>query len=202
MIVRAGMTLLELVIALAVAATAMAAGYAALASMIDHRDRVVHATETIARGTAERWMLESWLTGARLTPEGSISFRGLDGETRDHLSDDELTFLTTAPTPLGASETVVHLAVERDSQPPNRGLVADLTEWNGLAARRVVIDSAVAGLSLRYITGVLGQRQAVPSWISSSVLPAGVIVTLTATPGDSLTAALQLPIAVPLRGGR
>lgn len=202
MIARPGMTLLELVIALAVAAMAMAAGYSALASMVDHRARVAHATDAVIRGAAERWMLESWLTGARLTPEGSIAFRGLDGETLDHLSDDELTFLTTAPTPLGASETVVHLVVERDSVPSRRGLIADLTEWNGLGARRVIIDSAVAGLSLRYITGVLGQRQAVPSWISSSVLPAGVVMTLTPTQGDSLPSALGLPIAVPLRGGR
>ena len=202
MTARAGMTLLELVIALVVAATAMAAGYSALGSMVDHRARAVHATDAIARGAAVRWMLESWLIGARLTPEGSVTFRGLDGETMDHMPDDELTFLTTAPTPLGAAETVVHLSVERDSQPPNRGLVADLSVWNGLGARRVVIDSMATGLTLRYVTGVLGQRQAVPSWISSSVLPAGVILTLTAAHGDSLTDALRLPIVVPLRGGR
>jgi prepilin-type N-terminal cleavage/methylation domain-containing protein len=199
---RSGLTLLELVVALTVTAMALAGGYAAFGTIADRREQVERSTDDVVRAAAVRRMLVAWLSGAHLTVDQTgPSFQGLDG-VHDHAPDDALTFLTTAATPLGARETVVHLYVARDSAGPERGLVADLTEWPGTGSKRVLLSSAVHGLDIAYISGVLGARQRLPSWISTSVLPAGLVLTLSAAPGDSLPPLLRLPIVLPFRGGQ
>ncbi len=199
---RAGLTLIELVVALAITGLAVAAGYGALGAIVDHRGRVEEGSAAVARAAAEWGMLQSWLAGAHLTiEEGGPSFRGLDGMTGDS-ADDELTVLTTAPTPLGAGETILRLHVDRDDKTPERGLVATFAAWRGAATGRLEIDPRVTGLELRYRSSLLSGAAWLPSWISSSVLPAGVEVTLIGEGSDTLPALLRLPLVVPLAGGR
>jgi len=143
---RAGLTLIELVVALTISSLAMAAGYGALGAIVDHRRRVEEASAAVARAAAERGLVESWLAGAHLTvEEGGPAFRGLDGVSGDS-ADDELTVLTTTPTPLGTGETIVRLYVDRDERTPERGLTAAFAEWRGTAVGRLEIDDTLPAL--------------------------------------------------------
>jgi type II secretory pathway pseudopilin PulG len=196
------MTLLELVVGLAVTGLALAAGYAAFASVIDHRQRAEAATAAIARESAVRQTLASWLAGARLTVEESGPvFQGVDGVHGSH-ADAELTLMTTAPTPLGVGNTVVRLFIDRDEETPERGLVAELSEWRGAARERVEIEPLAAGLEIRYLSGIHAERQWLASWVSSSVLPAGIEVRLQAAHPDTLPGLLALPVLVSFVGSR
>ncbi len=148
----------------------------------------------------QRAEIVAWLSGARLTAdEGGPLFNGLDG-LDGHTPSDEVSFLTTAPTPLGAGETMVRLYLDRDTTTRERGLVAAFSEWRGGRSTRLELDSTVAGMDIRYLSGLLGPRAWLPSWISSTLLPAAVEIRVIAKPGKRLPPLLQMPILVPLRG--
>ena len=197
---RAGMTLVELLLGLTIAGLALAVGAAALASVLDHSERAIAAAE-VAETAAIRRALIGWLAGARVAPgQQGGSFQGMDAE-RWGTPDDELVFLTDAPTPLGGT-TLVRLAVDRDPRTPEYGLVAELWEWRGTRARRVWIEPHVSGVQARYLTAVTGERQWLPSWISGWALPAGVELRLIAEEPDSLPGLLRVPITVGIGGGR
>lgn len=197
-----GLTLMELVVALAITGLIMAAGYGALGAVIDQRARATEAMDAALRAAAVRSSLEAWVAGARLSAEESGAvFRGLDG-VFDRLPDDELTFVTTASTPLGHGEALVRLYVDRDEETPERGLVAAFSEPRGTRTMRLEVEPRVAGLELRYVSHLVRGRRTLPSWISTTVLPAGVELTLVPARGDSLPALLRRPLVVPLASGR
>jgi prepilin-type N-terminal cleavage/methylation domain-containing protein len=197
-----GMSLLELIVGLTITGVVLAAGYAAFSSILDHRQRADETTRELAHAAAVRHTLTAWLAGARLTAEqDGPDFRGFDGEHHG-LPDAELTFLTTAATPLDVGHTIVRLYIDRDEATPARGLTAELLEWRGQKLARLEIDPRAAGLGLRYLTGVSGHRRWLPSWISSSVLPLGVELVLVSDEADPLPDLLRLPILVPFGSGR
>jgi prepilin-type N-terminal cleavage/methylation domain-containing protein len=202
---RTGMTLVELVVGLAITGLALAAGYAALGAAIDHRARANEATDALLRDAMVRQTLHRWLAAARVSAEENApAFAGVDGEHQG-LPDAELSFLTTAPTPVDAAVTRVRLYVDRDPATPERGLVAELSAWRGAVVgqpRRLVMEPRAAGLEVRYLSGVPGARQWLSSWISSSVMPAGLELRLVAAATDSLPAVLALPVHVSYTGAR
>lgn len=189
------MTLLELIVGLTITGMAITAGYGALATLITNGDRAGEALDSTLRVAGERRQLNQWLAGARLLIEGGPTFRGLDG-TDEHRPSDDLSFLTTAPTPLGIGNTVVRLYVDRDTLTPERGLVAEFSRWPAPASRRMEIDSRVDGLDCHYFTRMLNQAEWLPSWISNTILPAAVEVRLSPVGNDSLPALLALPLVV------
>ena len=63
----------------------------------------------------------------------------------------------------------------------------------------VEMDPRVTGLALRYFSEPLGHRGWLPSWISRSLLPSGIEVSLT---GDSLPPLLVLPMLVAVGSNR
>ena len=196
------MTLLELIVGLTVTGLALTAGFGALGTVGDRRARLEASMNAVARAATLRADIAAWLGDARLVAdEGGPNFRGLDG-SRNRIPDDDLTFLTTAPTPLGTGETIVRLYVDRDSTTAERGLTAVFGEWRGLGLARLELDTSVAGLDVRYLSGVLGRRAWLPSWISSTLLPAGVELRLIPGPADTLAPLLRLPILVPFRNGQ
>jgi hypothetical protein len=71
----------------------------------------------------------------------------------------------------------------------------------GRTTRRTLADE-VHGLDVHYLSGVLGARRWLPSWVSTSVLPVGVEVRLVPPPGESLHPTLALPLRVHLEAGR
>jgi len=199
---RRGMTLLELIVGLAITGVTAAVGYGVFASMVDHQARAEAEGDGVARAAAARRMVIQWLTGARLlVDEAGPPFQGLDGVYQD-VPDDELTFLTEAAGPEAYGQTVIRLHIDRDSVTPEQGLTAELTPWRGARAERVEIEPRAAGLDVRYLTRMLGGAEWLPSWISSTVLPVGIEVTLLLVPGDSLPPLLRLPLVVPIGSGR
>jgi type II secretory pathway pseudopilin PulG len=196
------MTLLELIVGITVTGLALTAGFGALGMVGDRRARLEASMNAVAHAATLRADLAAWVGDARLVAdEGGPNFRGLDG-VRGHIPDDDLTFLTTAPTPLGTGETIVRLYIDRDSATAERGLTAVFAEWRGVSLTRVELDTSVVGLDIRYLSGVLGRRAWLPSWISSTLLPAGVELRLIAATPDSLAPLLQLPVLVPFRNGQ
>jgi prepilin-type N-terminal cleavage/methylation domain-containing protein len=200
---RRGFTLLELVIALSISAIAIAAGYGAFAFLVDRRADAETATRETMRSWGTRATLTEWLAGTRLDPQGGIAaeFKGLHG-TRANRADDELTFLTTASTPLGDGESLVHLYIARDAAGASRGLAADLELWRGTQRTTVLLDSTVVSLEIAYRSSVFTAPVWSSSWVSNTVLPSGVRLTMLAAKGDSLSPLLRLPIVVALEGGR
>jgi type II secretory pathway pseudopilin PulG len=196
------MTLLELIVGLTVTGLALTAGFGALGMLGERRERLEAAMNTVARAATLRAAIVAWLGDARLVAEeGGPGFRGLDGD-KERTPDDDLTFVTTAPTPLGTGETIVRLYVDRDTATAERGLTAVFAEWRGLALTRVELDTSITGVDIRYLSGVLGRRAWLPSWISSTLLPAGVELRLLAAPADTLAPLLRMPILVPFRNGQ
>lgn len=199
---RTGLTLVELVVSLAVTGLALAAGYGVLGMIVDLRQSAGDVDEQAIRAAVIRDEIRSWIAGARLTTDpGGPSFRGLDG-VKEERPDDSLVFLTAAPTPLGARETIVRLFVDRSEETPERGLVAEFLEWPEGERTMIEIELRVAGLETGYLSRVTGERRSLPSWISSTVLPEVVELRLIPEQGDSLSPLLALPIVVPIAGGR
>ncbi len=194
---RRGLTLIELLVALTITGLVMVSGYGALSVMVDHRARVMTATDAVATTAAKRRMLEGWLRGARLTIEGDATFEGLHGIDEDR-PDDALTFVTNAPTPIGTNETVVRVYIDRDEKTPESGLTVSLSDRKGGAARRLEIDPRATGLDIQYLSGLFGKRAWLESWVSTTVLPSAVRLTASAEAADSLPSLLRPAIVVPL----
>src|SRR5689334_2624506 len=153
---RSGMTLIELVVALAITGIAIASERA----------------DSIADAFAVRATLRRWLSNARLAvEEDDVVFRGVDTGRRlgrDEPASADLVFLTSARSPVSNHGTVVHLFVARDS---GSGLVAELSEWRGQGSTRLRLDPRVAGLSIEFASSVSGRGEPTTSWVSSTMLP-------------------------------
>lgn len=185
---------------------ALTSGYAAFTTLVDRRDASTERATAIARAAAVRAALVSWLGNARLTiEEDNIVFQGIDGTKRaesGELPDDELTFLTSAPTPVANHGTIVRLHIDRSEDTPERGLVAELAEWKGTRTERLELVPNVVGLDVHYLSGALGARRWLPSWVSTTLLPLGAQMQITAATTDSLPPLFRLPITVSFEGGR
>lgn len=193
-----GLTLVELLVSMTIAGVALAAGYGMLTTLLDNRERVTAASERTGRASAMRYSLVSWLEGARVARDAAgPRYRGIDGSSDDDLPDDELTFLTSAQTPLETAETIVRLYIDRDEVTPEHGLTAEFTEYPGTKSLTLELVPEVDGLNADYLSRVLGTERWMPSWISSSVLPLAVRIRLSTTNSTTLPALLALPIVVP-----
>lgn len=198
---RHGMTLVELVVAITVAGLAVSAGYAALGAIADRGTYVRRAADETARAVTVRRTLATWLEGVRLPIDEPASFTGLDA-SHEGSPSDELTFLTNAPITPGSQQSVVRLYVDRDERTPERGVTAEVRAWRGTRTERIEVEPHARSLSIRYLSGVLGERAWLGSWISTSVLPAAVEITLGGAPADTVAIALALPLVVPLGAGQ
>src|SRR5690606_18860859 len=112
-----GFTLIELMVALAVASIALVAGFTAVGIVHEQGVRAVEANRTALSGATQRSMLVDWLAGARFqaaigTGEDRqvVRFEGLDAEA-DGLPSDELVFVTTSRTPVNDITSVVRLFI-------------------------------------------------------------------------------------------
>ena len=189
--------MIELLVALTITGMVMSVGYGALSTMVDHRARVMAATDAVTGAAAKRRMLIGWLGGARLTIEGDATFEGLQGMDEER-SDDALTFVTNAPTPLGTNEAVVRVYIDRDEKTPEVGLAVALTDRKGGPIRRIEIDPRATGLEIRYLSGLFGHRAWLESWVSTTVLPSAVRLVVSSAVPDSLPPLLRPAMIVPL----
>ncbi len=195
-----GFTLVELLVSLTIAGIAVGSGYGALSTVLDTRETALASVQRNVEAASVRRTLRQWLAATRLQPESSRPlFSGVDGLT-DEAADDELTFLTGGPTVLGAGSAVVRLFIDRDPETAVRGLVATVRTWLGPETRTVELVPEATGLEIRYYSVLLGGGVWHPSWISTSVLPLGIEVTIEGAP-DEIPALLAYPIRVVFEGG-
>lgn len=200
MILRGGMTLIELVVALVIAGAGIASGYQAYATISDRRSVAAAHADSTARSFAVRAMLANWLSNARLTIEDDeVVFRAVDGArhpgTRERSSTD-LVFLTSAPSPVSRHGTIVHLFVARDSG--DNGLTAELSEWRGPRLARLRLDPSIEGMSIEFLPATGSRDPAMSSWVSSTILPATVRLRFVARAPDLLPPLLRLPLTIGL----
>jgi len=116
------MTLLEVVVALTIAGAALAVGATALGFLTDQQDRT--GAQAVTSANTVRTSLRDWVTEARLTTSGDAEFRGVaSSRAMQSGEDDELTFVTSAPTHIGSLGTIVHLYIARGAAERQRLLL-------------------------------------------------------------------------------
>lgn len=196
---RRGLTLVELLVALTVLGVASSAGYGAFALLVDRREALIDTSERLRAGAVTRVLLTEWISHAQLDPLlVGTSFRGVDG-TVENRSADELTFLTSAATPLETSRTLVTLRLERVAEREGQRVVADLREWGGARAMTLPLVDDVLGFDVRYYQ--VGDLW-LSSWISGSVLPRGVALQFEFTPAADVAPLLRVPVHIVIGGAR
>jgi type II secretory pathway pseudopilin PulG len=180
------MTLLEVIVALTIAGSALASGAAVLGFLTDQQARA--GAQSIVSASAVRQTIRAWTTEARLATEGDAEFRGrpagasgMSGSTSMRRGDesDELTFVTSAPTEASASGTIVRLYVASGDSATNgvatRGLMAELKPWRHAGAPVVLaLAPDAVGMRVRYLSSLSGKRTWLDSWVTTSVLPAAL----------------------------
>ena len=204
---------MEVVVALGIAGTALAAGATALGFLADQQTRP--GIQSIAAASAVRTAIRSWTSHAKLTTEGDAEFRGAPAidalsaspTVRDSAEGD-LTFVTTASTDVAAAGTQVHLHIQRDSIGA-RGLVAQLTPFRAPGVTRtIVLAPNATGLQARYLGSDFGRMTWQKSWVSTSVLPVAVEIRIhfdsaTSDPADAAARALlAVPMTIPVTARR
>ena len=169
---RHGMTLLEVIVALAVAGAALAAGAGVLGFLVDQQER--SGANAIVAAASVRAAVREWLIGASIPTQGDAAFTGRHAPAGMN-APDELTFLTVAPTPIATTGTIVRLHIVNSDSGGSRGLVAELTPWRtGGSPTTVVLDADARSMRIRYLPSIHGDRQWAAEWISTSVLPSAI----------------------------
>jgi prepilin-type N-terminal cleavage/methylation domain-containing protein len=195
---RRGMTLLELLVAMTVLGVTMSAGYGAFALLIDRRDALVRSSDLQREAAATRAQLAEWISHAQLDPlRPGTSFRGVDGEHESRAAD-ELTFLTSAPSPLETSRTLITLRLDRSESGAAGRLVAELSDWNGARTMTLPLLDEVLAFDVQYAQSDVW----LSSWISGSVLPRGVALRLTFADDSVAAPLMRLPVHVVIGGAR
>ncbi|GJG85042.1 hypothetical protein tb265_02230 [Gemmatimonadetes bacterium T265] len=216
---RPGMTLMELMVALAITGMMTAAGYGAFASLIDHRRALGEATARLERAAALREQLDGWLAsgevqlqqgggptraartaGTPVAPNTSAAAGATANTAAAAVGPDaDLTLTTTAPTPSLAPSTRLRLYVDGGANTPERGLCVEYQAGPQAPLARRELDSTVTAMTVEFLDGTT-HRWVRPSEGATSSRPLAVRVTLSsADPArvDSLPAILRLPIVRP-----
>jgi prepilin-type N-terminal cleavage/methylation domain-containing protein len=221
------MTLIEIMVALVITGLVIGAGYGALASMTDQRQHAEHIAVATLNAASVHRTIADWIGGAHLSPYGDIQFQGVTETLKRGLvnqrlalkdtstTSDELTFLTSSPTPVSDAETVVRLYVNLSDSIPERGLIAELTALHHTAVSRWVILPQVTRLRMRYLTGAFASQSGgsrlssdmmsrnpwLDTYVSGSILPMAVEMKLFVVAPDTLPAILSSPMLFPVRSG-
>ena len=197
---RAGMTLMELVIALLITGMIAAIGAAAFDSVLDNRASAAVATHAVTRAAATRAQLVSWLSSGRFSSDAT---RPPSAATLNLGEDDDaLVVIVNTPTPIDYTEAVVHLFIDRDPETTESGLVAEMQSLEAATMVSTELDSSVTGLLVEYLDPQTNRW--VPRKEGVVRSPLAMRMTLSARAPDTLPALLRLPFvqAVPRATGQ
>lgn len=199
----AGFTLLEMVVALAAAGTALAFGSASFGLTVDRMETTKTRVDRDLTAAELRSRVTDWIAGASLDSDDDRrgSFFGIDA-TVDGIPDDMLILPTRSRSPIGEDETDLRLFIDRDAETPEAGLVVEFQEPVERRTVRLELDPTAVGLDLQYRSAMTGPGRWLASWISSSVLPRGVAVRITHHPSSSPHPLRRLPLRIPIERGR
>jgi hypothetical protein len=84
------------------------------------------------------------------------------------------------------------LFIDRNDSTPERGLTAEFEAWKGTGHGRLQIAPAVAGLSIRYLSGI--PREDTRALMSEAISLANGIALSTGPPGSGKTTTLYAAI--------
>jgi len=211
---RAGVTLMELIVALTVTGFMAAIGTATFGSIIDNRRIIREATSETERAAALRETLRAWLLPASLQVQiGGIPRGSRQSNTRAVASNattrtpngaetvlpaavtgDELIFTTTAPNPANAPNARMRLFIDEDEQTPEQGLTLEYQVNQQSPLQRKQLDSTVTGMLIEYLDRPT--RRWVTATQAASLQPRAVRLTLTSAEGVIAPTLLSLPTIV------
>ncbi len=214
---RSGMTLMELLVAIAITGLMTAAGVGTFAAVIDHRTSLTASTVGVERAVALREQIDDWISSGTVAiqqgggPRGrssaaSVSSVRASGPMGSMASgaaasaavsdpDAELTVTTNALTPTLAPSARVRLYIDTDDNTPETGLAVEIQASQQTPLVRRELDSAVTGMLVEFLD------QRTHRWVSASqgatISPMAVRITLSGSDDpsrDPLPGVLRLPI--------
>ncbi|HEY4217920.1 MAG TPA: prepilin-type N-terminal cleavage/methylation domain-containing protein [Gemmatimonadaceae bacterium] len=197
---RTGMTLMELVIALAITGMMAAAGTSAFGSIVDHRRTIRDASTSTERAAALREMLISWITAGNIriqagglpgglsraattrAPSTTSTTSSTASVTAAQGSADELSFTTQAVNPSFTGNVTMRLYVDGDANTPEKGLSIEYQPDATRPLVRKMLDSTVDSLRVEFLD------QTTNRWVDASqaaaITPKAVRVTLLSSSPD------------------
>ncbi len=205
-----GVTLIELVVALAVSGIVLLAAHASLGVVVHGWQSARAARRTSAGGSA-RLVLADWLRAAVLS-DSDATFVGRSA-FRDGRESDTVRFIVSDGGALYPGPRRVTLWVRDDPGALPRGLLAVLAPWPP-ARGAATIDTLVLApdaraLSARYLVAPKGREAWVDDWASRTELPRAVAVRVDVPPDRGVASAmspgdaiLSLPLVVSIAASR
>lgn len=216
---RSGMTLIELVIALAILAMVAATGGHAFATIIDQQATIRNASTEVERAAALRETIRQWILqgdvqlqrggvprGARggaqalaAVAPGSRSSGAVAGVTAAASTGNELTVVTNGPNPLLSSSVRIRIFVDADEATPEKGLTIEYQSQvqgagNLSVLQRRQLDADVGDLTVEFFDQRTGR------WLASTEASTGQPVALRfamlPAEGKTLPRLLGLPITL------
>jgi prepilin-type N-terminal cleavage/methylation domain-containing protein len=201
---RPGMTLMELIVAIALTGMMAAAGAATFSSIIDHRRVIRESTVATERAAALREMLRTWIAAGTIQvqqgggPRGRASTVRVSarpgmavGVTAAAATGDELTLVTSAMTPTPAASTRIRLFVDGDENTPEHGLSMEYQGSTGSPLERRQLDSTIGVMTVEFLDNRTARWYAAAQ--AATIQPIAVRFAFSAAEGDSLPRLLQLP---------
>lgn len=216
---RAGMTLMELVIALALVAILVTAGGAAFGQIIDRQETMRTASTEMERAAALRETIRQWILQGEIQvqrgggPAGTRSsvtmgragttvsvFRGAQaaptaqGVTAATSTGNEFSVVTNAPNPLMAPNVRIRIFVDADDNTPEQGLTIEYQASARTPLMRRELDPTVGDLVVEFFDRRMGR------WIPSTEAATGqlIAVRLSMVPaeGVAMPRLLELPVTI------
>jgi prepilin-type N-terminal cleavage/methylation domain-containing protein len=215
---RSGMTLMELVIALAILAIMAAAGGSAFTTIIDRQETIRTASAEVERAAALRETIRQWILqgeifiqrgglprGGRGAQQGPLFAAGNGGSggltqlnqgvTAAASTGNEITVTTNAPNPLMTAAVQIRLFVDADALTPEEGLTIEFrSSSQGTPLLRRQLDADVADLTVEYLDSRTNRWY--PSTQASTINPYALRVSMVPVEGKTLAYLLQMPLTI------
>jgi prepilin-type N-terminal cleavage/methylation domain-containing protein len=216
---RAGMTLLELVVALVITGMMASVGGMAFGSIIDHRRAIVQATVTTERASALRETVHAWLVAGNILVQAGglpqLGGRGgrsatttlqttspgsstptVQSVTPAVATGDELDFTTVAPNPAMSNQASMRLFIDGDASTPETGLTLEYKAGNQSPTLRRQLDPSIGSMTVEYLD--TRTNQWFPASQASTITPHAMRLTFGPADGYTLSPILRIPIVIPM----
>jgi prepilin-type N-terminal cleavage/methylation domain-containing protein len=217
---RRGMTLMELVVALVITGMMAVMGTSTLASLIDHRRVILGSTGELERASALRDQIRTWMLSGDIQLTTGGATRGIGragaaaistptiaqpstangmtntGVTSAVAAGDEITFVTTAPSPANTPSVRMRLFIDGDANTPETGLTLEYQASNATPLKRIQLEPTIGVLTVEFLD------QRTNKWIESTqvatITPIAVRITMAPYDGGRLPGILLLPLIFPM----
>lgn len=192
-----GFTLIEVLVALAIAGVTVLAVHAGIRTVFDLEATARAEGERSARALAVRRQLADWLRAVDVSGGAGARPLTIRDRRRDGRPDDELLVTTLRPSPFRVGRTPLRLYIDREPGTFEDGLVAELEDREGMRQRHELAPAA-EGLDLRFLLRIEHEGEWLDTWRSGTQLPRAIEIRLF---GDSLPPLLRAPVIVSLVAG-